>query len=322
MNVYLCHCCKTLKSFIVFFLIFFYSAFSQETSNWINQSARELKLGLTQNNVDLFFLEKEVADKKVIGLGEASHGSHEFYILKARIIQHLVNKCGFRLIALECTQTSISAINSYLGNGKGNLKLLMKDMGLYSTEELYDFFVWLRQYNIQHVTDDRVTVIGLDSEEYWHNAITRDKFMADNLIKSYNLKKGKAMIWAHNVHLMKDSASLSMGSHLNKQLGDKFYSIGFDTYKGTVNVLNNGIFEIHTFQADKSSFSNTLAQAKYSSFYLPFRKESPLNGAKVFITNIYSSWRKPKPISIKLGGDFDSMIFIRNTSFSRRLNLQ
>jgi len=66
--------------------------------------------------------------------------------------------------------------------------------------------------------------------------------------------------------------------HLKNQ--NEFYAIGFDTFKGTVNVLNGSEFQEHAFQADESIFSNVLAQAKHKSFFLPFRKDGPFTGTR------------------------------------------
>ncbi|KIO76786.1 hypothetical protein TH53_12735 [Pedobacter lusitanus] len=306
------------KVLILIFMLFSYSASGQDSINWINKNAQELNSDLPLNISDLDFLKTELANKTIIGLGEASHGTHEFYILKAQVISYLVSKVDFNLIAFEVPQSIMAPINSYLQTGEGNLKELMKDLALYSTEEIYNSLLWLRQYNISK-PNNKVILIGLDHEDYWSNPITRDKFMAENLIKSSDSERKKAIVWTHNAHLQKDSVSLSMGSYLKRQLGDQFYAIGFDTYQGTVNVLKDGKFETHIFKAEENSFSHMLAQTKYSSFFLPFHKGNPFNGVTGFITNIYSDWREPKPLSIKIGVDFDSILFIRNTTHSIKL---
>ncbi|MFF1295767.1 MULTISPECIES: hypothetical protein [unclassified Streptomyces] len=42
-----------------------------------------------------------IGDARVVGLGEATHSSHDFFALKDRVFRHLVEEKGFRTFALE-----------------------------------------------------------------------------------------------------------------------------------------------------------------------------------------------------------------------------
>ena len=295
------------------------SSDNEEAISWINKNAYELKSDPDLD--DLSFLARELTDKTVVGLGEASHGTHEFYVQKARIIKYLIRKADFKLLSFESPQTMLVPINTYLQNGEGNLKELMRGMALYSTQEIYQLFQWIREYNTGKPSSDQVVLIGFDSEDYWGDPFSRDKFMAANLVRSYEAKNSKTIVWTHNVHMVKDTTSKyqAMAYYLKQQFGDQFYAVGFDTYQGTVNVLNDGVFEPHTFQANESSFSRTLAQAKYTSFFLPFDDKSPFTGLTSMITNIYSNWQEFKPLPVRPGVDFDGMVFIRSSSASVQL---
>lgn len=302
---------------ILFLLLFTFIASGQESLNWINGNAYELKSDSDSTNNDLSFLHNELRGKSIVGLGEASHGTREFYVQKARIVEFLISKCDFKLLAFEFQQSLIAPINIYLQTGQGNLKELMKYMALYNTEEIYSLFQRIRKYNKDKTSENRVVLIGVDNKDYWKEPYTRDKLMTENLIKFYEYRKSKTIVWTHNVHIMKDttSNSFAMGLYLNQCFKNEFYAIGFDTFKGAVNVLDDGEFEVHTFQAEASSFSSMLAQAKYKLFFVPFRKGDPFTGTTTSITNIYSNWQgPPKPLQMKPGVDFDGIIFIRNTS--------
>ncbi len=321
-NAYSTHHWMKFKISILFLLLFTFTASGQASLSWINKNAYELKSDSDSTNNDLSFLLNELRGKSIVGLGEASHGTREFYVQKTRIIEFLISKCDFKLLAFETPESMMVPINKYLQTGEGNLKELMKDMVLYSTEEIYILFQRIRQYNKDKTSENKVVLIGID-KDYMSDPYTRDKFMTENLIKSYEPKKSKTIVWAHNVHIMKDTTSNSyaLGLYLNQHFKDEFYAIGFDTFKGNVNVLNGSEFETHAFQADESIFSNVLAQATHKSIFLPFRKDGPFTGSAISITNIYSNWQgPPKPIPIKPGIDFDGIIFIRDTSPSIRLS--
>jgi protein-L-isoaspartate(D-aspartate) O-methyltransferase len=54
------------------------------------------------------------ADRRVIMLGEASHGSHEFYAARAAITRRLVERHGFTIVAVEADWPDAAAIDRYV----------------------------------------------------------------------------------------------------------------------------------------------------------------------------------------------------------------
>lgn len=314
-----------LKYLLVFILLTAATAYGQEEAiSWINENSYALKLDSSSTDDDLSFLSRELRGKTVVGLGEASHGTREFYLQKGRIIERLITKEDFKLLSFEFASSFIAPINQYLQSGQGDLKELMRPMALYNTEEIYRLFQWISEYNKNKSTKNKVVLTGFDNEDFWGNPLTRDKFMAENIIKSHELKKRKTIIWTHNVHIAKDTTMAkfpTMGLYLKKHFGKKFYAVGFDTYQGSVNVLNQSrFFEMHTFEGKQNTLSDIFAKAKYEAFYLSFTtKPSPFTGTTSFITNIFSNWQELTPLPIRPGVDFDGMVFIRNTSASVKL---
>ncbi|MGB4773207.1 MAG: erythromycin esterase family protein [Chitinophagaceae bacterium] len=53
------------------------------------------------DNADLTFLKALLKDKRVVLLGESSHGIGDYYRLKSRIIEYLHKECGFEVLAME-----------------------------------------------------------------------------------------------------------------------------------------------------------------------------------------------------------------------------
>lgn len=303
------------KMIFVSFMLFAITASAQDQSiNWINKNAHPL-------NKDLSFLTKELTGKNVVALGEASHGTHEFYVQKAGIITYLITQCNFKLLSFEGPAYLMEPINLYLQSGKGDLKEHMQHLALYNTEEIYQLFMQIRQYNSDKASKDKVELIGFDSPDFWGDPFTRDQHMSEKLIKAVNNRK--TIVWAHNVHILQDTTAeyMPMGAYLKKHFRDELYTIAFDTYKGTVNVLNDGVFEEHAFEAKEDSFTSMLAKARYEAFFLPFTQEDcPFKGIEGMITNIYSNWQEPKPLPVKPGVYFDALIFIKNTTASVKLS--
>nr|WP_198160612.1 erythromycin esterase family protein [Pedobacter panaciterrae] len=293
-----------------------------DTLKWINEHAHELRSITQTDQSDFSFLKEELKEKEIVGLGEASHGTHEFYTEKARIISYLIENCDFRTVAFEVPDSIMMQIDSFIQTGQGDLKKTMKGMGLYGVEEIYQLFLTLRDYNKSNAGEKRVKLIGFDKPEYWSDPISRDGLMAENVIKIVSNEATKMIIWAHNVHLLKDTTAqyLCMGGYITKHFGDRYFALALDTYEGSVNVLNQGKFEAHVFKTNLHTLSRTMSKAQARRFYLKFNTEDdPFKGALEHITNIYSNWNEPKPIPMRPGIDFDAVLFIKNTTPSIQL---
>src|ERR1035437_10258294 len=55
-----------------------------------------------------------VGDRRFVLLGEASHGSHEFYRERARITKRLIEEKGFGAVAVEADWPDAYRVNRYV----------------------------------------------------------------------------------------------------------------------------------------------------------------------------------------------------------------
>ena len=74
----------------------------------------------TENHDDLAFLSEMIGDARLVGLGEATHGSREFFTMKHRLVQYLVEEMGFTTFAIEANFPEAARINDYLHTGEGD----------------------------------------------------------------------------------------------------------------------------------------------------------------------------------------------------------
>src|SRR5262249_27615514 len=56
-------------------------------------------------------------DRRIVMLGECSHGTHEFYAARAAITRRLVERHGFTIVAVEADWPDAAAIDRYIGHG-------------------------------------------------------------------------------------------------------------------------------------------------------------------------------------------------------------
>ncbi|MFH9350772.1 erythromycin esterase family protein [Kitasatospora sp. NPDC017646] len=95
-----------------------------------------------------------IGDARVVGLGEATHGSHEFFTMKHRVFRHLVEEKGFTTFALEASWSAGLLIDAYVqGGGEGDARRLVRRTlagSPWQRREFADLIEWMRAYNRSH----------------------------------------------------------------------------------------------------------------------------------------------------------------------------
>lgn len=114
---------------------------------------------------DLRALTPSLENAGIIGLGDASHGTREFYLVKHRLIEFLVREQGFTVIALEAPWPRLNRIDDWVQGGEGDPAELLDDQDywFWNTEEILDFLWWVRNYNMSRADRPAVTIAGTDA---------------------------------------------------------------------------------------------------------------------------------------------------------------
>lgn len=113
---------------------------------------------------DLETLGRIVGKARIVGLGEATHGTHEFVTLKHRMIEYCVGRFGFTMIGLEAAYGEERAINDYVLDGKGSAAEAVGAMGLFlwRYEEMVALVEWVRAWNLAQ--ERKVKFYGFDMQ--------------------------------------------------------------------------------------------------------------------------------------------------------------
>jgi erythromycin esterase-like protein len=69
---------------------------------------------ITGEHADYDALVELVGDRRFVLIGEASHGTHEFYDERARITRRLIDECGFSAVAVEADWPDAYRVNRYV----------------------------------------------------------------------------------------------------------------------------------------------------------------------------------------------------------------
>jgi erythromycin esterase len=111
---------------------------------------------------DLVPLGPVLAARRVVGLGEATHGTAEFFQLKHRLFRWLVERHGVTLLAMELPYGVGLRINDWLATGQGDLgELLQGSYWWLDSGELLALFAWMREHNVRH-PERPVELFGFD----------------------------------------------------------------------------------------------------------------------------------------------------------------
>ncbi|MBK8229577.1 MAG: erythromycin esterase family protein [Candidatus Eisenbacteria bacterium] len=106
-----------------------------------------------------------VGSARVVALGEATHGTREFFRLKHRIFRALIPE-GFNVFALEIGQVEARAINDYVLEGKGDARSTLGRAGMWvwETEEVLDLIEWMRAWNAEPSHTPELRFVGFDMQ--------------------------------------------------------------------------------------------------------------------------------------------------------------
>jgi erythromycin esterase len=130
---------------------------------WVNERGMVLGPPETTGSPGWLEVAKRLARHRIVGIGEATHGSREFRLGANRMIQDLVSNHGFRCLILEMDPEGARALDRFVNGDAGSASGVVSSlrMWVWSTEELAVLMDWLRTFVA--TTHERVRIDGMDS---------------------------------------------------------------------------------------------------------------------------------------------------------------
>src|SRR5436309_3599201 len=124
---------------------------------------------------DLAPLINSIGNKPVVMLGEASHGTHEYYTWRTAISKELITQKGFSFIAVEGDWPDCYRINRYVkgfdDSGDGAAEVLRAferwPTWMWANEEIAELMAWLRRRNDGMPQERKAGFYGLDVYSLW-----------------------------------------------------------------------------------------------------------------------------------------------------------
>jgi len=110
-----------------------------------------------------------IGDARLVLLGEASHGTHEFYRERAEITKWLITEKGFRAVAVEADWPDAYSVNRFVRGISDETESIdaLADfkrfpIWMWRNADVLDFVGWLREYNATIASTAKVGFYGLD----------------------------------------------------------------------------------------------------------------------------------------------------------------
>jgi erythromycin esterase-like protein len=142
------------------------AAASSSVANLVKEHAHVLT-GTTDDYKPLLDL---IGDSNFVLLGEASHGTHEFYASRAKITKQLIREKGFNAIAVEADWPDAYRVNRFIRERSSDEEAIeaLEDFKRFPTwmwrnADVLNLVGWLREYNGHHAPAyGKVGWYGLD----------------------------------------------------------------------------------------------------------------------------------------------------------------
>lgn len=171
------------------------SYFNEQSGETIDINDALLKNSVELESIaDIDKLIEKIGNAKYVLLGEASHGTHEYYTWRTQVSKKLIEQKGFSFIAVEGDWPDCYRLNRYVKNypdsGKNALEVLNLfdrwPTWMWANWEIVALSEWLFNHNIKLPTNMKVGFYGLDMYSLWESLYAIIKYL-DN--KDLDTKK-------------------------------------------------------------------------------------------------------------------------------------
>src|SRR5258708_4108827 len=283
-------------------------------TTWIQQNAIPLKaVEPGGSDADLQPLQSLVGNASIVGLGEETHGTHEFFTMKARLVEFLVSRMGFTTFIMENNWGTSRLIDAYINGGQGNVEDEMR-MSLFFSWQTEEYRDQAQQvYDLMHAHQQayenrsslQTFALALQNariivqfttyanqnsqDESLARYIQRDAFMAENVAWIHDHAAGshpRMIVWAHDVHIANNPSyyytgyapkgTENLGGFLRTWFKQSYLPIATSLYQGTFNTYQCIRVTTDTAgTAGDDTYTYTLRNVAIPIYMLDLRKTQP-----------------------------------------------
>ncbi len=156
---------KILVAWCVYFVVVLPLFSQQKVLEWLENNVVPIQSVERETDFDdLIGIREFFQDVRIVGIGEATHGTGDFFKVKHRLIEFFAKEMDFRIVAAEVPFSEALAVNEYVLHGKGNPVEILKGLyfWMWQTQETLALVQWMRKYNSGLPQEKRIKFYGLD----------------------------------------------------------------------------------------------------------------------------------------------------------------
>src|SRR5918995_5837502 len=112
---------------------------------------------------------ESIGEARLVLIGEASHGTHEFYRIRAELTKALISRKGFNVLAVEADWPDAYRVNRWVRHASADTdaEAALSDFTrfprwMWRNRDVVDFLEWMRAENSTRDPSSRVGFYGLD----------------------------------------------------------------------------------------------------------------------------------------------------------------
>jgi erythromycin esterase len=110
---------------------------------------------------------KAIGNARIVGMGEGTHGTSEFFALKNRLFKYLVERKGFTIFAMEAYWGAGLNVDRYIKGGRDTARQAVASLGFWTwnTPEVVDLVQWMHDYNAAPGKHPILSFVGIDMQD-------------------------------------------------------------------------------------------------------------------------------------------------------------
>jgi erythromycin esterase len=148
-----------------------------EAADWLRVRSATLPLSGGLSSADrLPPFDDLAASAQIVGLGEATHGSRELGDLRLSLVRRLVERHGYRLIAIEDSASRWRALEHYIAGETSKSMDAPLEWGWIGRRPRRELLEWVRQWNLSN-PNDRIQIVGVDPQDNRHDIDRLGRFL-------------------------------------------------------------------------------------------------------------------------------------------------
>lgn len=134
----------------------------EENVSWLDQNNLEIpSANIYDSDIDYSEIINAIGNSSIIGLGEATHGTTEFWGIRHKLTKYLIENKGYKAVLIEAPYPNMLFIDNYVYNQIGTLTEAHSKLGYWRYQEMLELISMISDYNISN-PESKVHFYGYD----------------------------------------------------------------------------------------------------------------------------------------------------------------